>query len=403
MKVGILTYHWVANFGANLQTLSTINYIVKRGDEPIVINWIPEDLERYYTECTTTGQIETHKKFAHQYYKTTNICRNSTDIAEEIKNNHIDFVIIGSDAVLTYTPFIQRFKLSRRGLRYYKPIIDSDFPNPFWGDFASLVPNVPVALMSVSAQNTKYNLIVSSNRKKNFNDALQHFSFISVRDIWTRRMLNYLSDNTIVSTITPDPVFGFNYNHPAYFTKAQILAKFNLPEKYMLFTSSPDILKDEWMSQIESLFSDDGYRSFELPKPQGLQNLSLKNKIQLPISPLEWYYLIKYSGGYIGELMHPTLVSLHNSVPFFSLDTYGFKKGGKVDYESSKIYHILNRYGLLSNYYSILQHKNFPTPKEVFSAIKSFDFKKCEEKSGMMYEEYKVMMDGLFYQCLNGK
>lgn len=29
MKIGILTYHWVANFGANLQTLSTVCYLKK--------------------------------------------------------------------------------------------------------------------------------------------------------------------------------------------------------------------------------------------------------------------------------------------------------------------------------------------------------------------------------------
>ena len=283
MKVGILTYHWVANFGANLQTLSTFNYIRKRGDEPIVINWIPEDLENIYVQSTTPDQIETHKKFAESNYTTTRICRNSADIAEAIRKNHIDFVIVGSDAVLTYLPFIQRFELGRRGVKYYKPAIDSDFPNPFWGDFISLVPGVPVALMSASAQNTNYNLIISNSGKKKFNNALMQFSFISVRDIWTKKMLSYLSDNTINPTITPDPVFAFNYNHPVYFTKNQILEKFNLPEKYVLFTSSPKILNDEWMTKIEKLFSDDGYKSFELPKPQGSPNLVLKNKINLPL------------------------------------------------------------------------------------------------------------------------
>ena len=43
MKIGILTYHSVYNFGANLQVLSTVGYLKNNGFEPIVINWIPED------------------------------------------------------------------------------------------------------------------------------------------------------------------------------------------------------------------------------------------------------------------------------------------------------------------------------------------------------------------------
>jgi len=396
MKVGILTYHWVANFGANLQTLSTINYLIKRGDEPIVINWIPEDLENIYNKSITSEQIIVHKEFAEQFYTVTKICRNSVEIADEIRSNQIGFVIVGSDAVLAYIPVLERFKLSKRGLWYYKQAIDSDFPNSFWGDFISLTSKVPVALMSASAQHTKFHLIRSNSRKKEFNNALSQFSFISVRDIWTKKMVNYLTNNTIDPAITPDPVFAFNYNHPIYFTKEQIRKKFNLPKKYILFSAPPEILKDDWIFHIQKLFLNEGYTSIELPKPSGFQNMILNDKIFLPISPLEWYYLIKYSGGYIGELMHPILVSLHNSVPFFSFDTYGFKRGGKMKFESSKIFHILSKYDFLDHYYSVVHHDKFPTPPEVYNAIKYFDFKKCEEKSVMMYDEYKQMMEELF-------
>ena len=47
-KFGILTYHWVSNFGAQLQTLSTYKCIEKSGNMPIIINWIPDDLKKYY-------------------------------------------------------------------------------------------------------------------------------------------------------------------------------------------------------------------------------------------------------------------------------------------------------------------------------------------------------------------
>ena len=48
MKIGILTYHFVSNFGANIQTLSTFEYFRNVGHDPVIINWIPTDLEQYY-------------------------------------------------------------------------------------------------------------------------------------------------------------------------------------------------------------------------------------------------------------------------------------------------------------------------------------------------------------------
>lgn len=398
MKIGILTYHWVANFGANLQTLSTINYITQHGDEPIVINWIPEDLEKIYSEVTPSYQFDVHREFAETYYRTTEICRNSDDIAKEIKKNKIDFIIIGSDAVLTYSPFLSRFYLGRKGPGYNKPAKDSDFPNPFWGEFISSIPDVPVALMSVSAQNTKYNLIKSHSRKHAFSKALKQFTFVSVRDVWTKNMIGYLTKDSVDVTITPDPVFGFNYNHADYLSREHIMQKFRLPDKYILFSFSQWNTNRDWLSKTESLFEKGGYASYELPKPHGLSNLSLKNKIELPVSPLEWYYLIKYSGGYIGELMHPILVSIHNSVPFFSFDTYGYMKGGKPDNDSSKIYHIVSKCSLLDNYYSMFQ-KNYPKPENVYKSVINFDYKTCQDKSKSLYEEYRSMMETLYQQC----
>lgn len=41
--------------------------------------------------------------------------------------------------------------------------------------------------------------------------------------------------------------------------------------------------------------------------------------ITTPLPPLDWYALIKYAKGYIGENMHPIVVALHNAVPCFVL------------------------------------------------------------------------------------
>ena len=39
MKIGILTFYRVVNFGANLQALSTYRYLEKNGHTPVMINY----------------------------------------------------------------------------------------------------------------------------------------------------------------------------------------------------------------------------------------------------------------------------------------------------------------------------------------------------------------------------
>lgn len=390
MNIGILTYHWVANFGANLQTLSTYNYFKKKGYSPIIINWIPEDLEEIYNSLIPKEQLNEHKIFVETYLNTTNICRNDQDIANAIKENNITKVIIGSDAVLTYKAYLERIILTRKGPKYFKPAIDSDFPNPFWGSFKSLVPEVQIVLMSASAQNTNYKKIVSIKRKLQFKKHLQNFNKITVRDIWTQKMIQYLTNGKIIPVITPDPVFGFNQNHENYIEKDELLKKYHLPENYLLICIDKDIFSNDFILQIEEKFSKEGFVCFELPKPKGYSGIPIKNKINYPISPIDWYYLIKYSKGYIGELMHPLLVSLHNSVPFFSIDNYGFYKKGNLITSSSKIYSILKKFDFLSNYHPV-QSKDISVEK-ILSGIIDFNQAKCAEKSAIIYEEYSAMM-----------
>ena len=100
MKIGILTYHFVSNFGENLQTLSTFGYFQNVGHDPIIINWVPEDLEKYYEKVVPIEQNVAFHKFAKDRYSSiTKVCRNSLDIARVIEDENIELLVIGSDAV----------------------------------------------------------------------------------------------------------------------------------------------------------------------------------------------------------------------------------------------------------------------------------------------------------------
>ena len=397
MKIGILTYHWVANFGANLQTLSTFDYFKSKGIEVRVINWIPADLEQHYKKVASHEQIETHKEFRERYFEMTKLCRTSSDIAEVIMEEGIDIVVIGSDAVLTYVPFIKQIMLSKRGLIRNRPYSDSVLPNPFWGDFLDKV-NVKCALMSASAQNTDFHKTLLFFAKTKVDKLLDRIKYISVRDVWTQKMLAFLTKDKVIAPITPDPVFAFNNNTSGVIdpqVEKDIIDKFHLGNNYILFSVDNSILPDQWVLRFEQRADLKGYKVIELPRSMGEQHTILNNKIALPLNPLEWYYLLKNSSGYVGVLMHPILVALHNIVPVYSFDTYGFVKSNKLEFESSKIYHIMKRFDLLHNYYNVKSGNPLPESIDVLDAIMSFDKEKCSKMSYLMYLEYIEMMNNI--------
>ncbi len=392
--IGLLTYHWVSNFGAQLQTLSTIGYLQKHGYKTVVINWVPERLHNLYVEITSDKQLKAHQEFQHYYGTVSSICLNDDDICKVIEDYKIDSIIIGSDSVLTYKPFIDRYAIYKWGVKLVKPYEDNEFPSPFWGSFLNKL-EVPTAMMSVAAQNTNYKHIIF--RKKKFHRQLEKLKYISVRDIWTQKTIQYLTGNEIIPEITPDPVFAFNQNldEHLYINKESIKTKFGLPDNYVIISSSQNYFGDQWLETLIDLFHSSNCKVVSMPKAENTRFVPKADiNLQLPINPIEWYFIIKYSSGYVGELMHALLVSLHNSVPVFSIDNYGFIKNGIIDDSSSKISHILGYYGLSNNSFNVKQKRlNNPSADFVFERIVKFDREGCREISNSRLGEYNKMMN----------
>ena len=212
MKIGILTYHAACNFGAFLQLLSTVEYVRKRGDNPLVINWIPCDFEDDYKKRSKLEVRELYANFRSKYFNLTRLCRTSSEVAEVIRDNNIDAIIIGSDAVIQHHPLRERFHFPCRRIFYiYRPTSDRMYPNSFWGDFTNYDISVPLAMMSGASVDSKY-YFITGRTKERMKRSILRFSYFSVRDEWSRDMVQYITDNEISPSITPDPVFAFNYN-----------------------------------------------------------------------------------------------------------------------------------------------------------------------------------------------
>lgn len=396
MRIGILTYHSVFNFGANLQAYSSYSYLKNNGFTPIIIDYVPIELEQGYKKGNIETQANAHYEFVNAVMEQTNKCRNTTDVARAIEQYNIEGVLIGSDAVLQHKPLLARMYLTKKGIKFKPRRSNVIFPNPFWGSFIDeLKHKIPVSVMSASSQNMNFN-IVRGVTKRNIGKALKKFTHVTVRDDWTRQMVQYFTHGHLSPGITPDPVFAFNLNVKEQPGKEDILKKFGIDGKYVLFSfKHHDKVNKQWLYNSRDYLADNGYEAVYLTMPGGIVYNDLKmKKAAPPLSPIDWYALIKHANGYIGENMHPVIVAMHNAVPFFSFDTYGIVKYKYfVNEKSSKIYHILNKAGFIENRISTLG-KSYRPPnyKQVIDKVLNFNTEKCRKFSQAQQNAYIEMM-----------
>ena len=399
MKIGILTYHRACNFGANLQALSTCRYLKNHGYEPLFIDWITSEMERDYKRVTPTRELEVFTQFQNDNFPMTRLCRTAEDIASVVKEYDIRAIIVGSDAVLQIHPFLSRVNFPcRKIISISKPHPNTSCPNPFWGNFYELLDKkVPLCLMSASSQNSPFKSAMSGE-KKIAKAMLRQFAFLSTRDDWTSKMVYYLTDGEIVPEVTPDPVFAFNYNVTSQPSKEEILCKFNLPDKYALFCfHNNHTVSQEWLKEMRDKMEQRGIECVAFPFPQGIEFIHpFTKKVDLPLSPIDWYALIKYATYYIGDNMHPIVISLHNAVPCFSFDHYGRVRFRTfVNEKSSKIYHILNEFGHRNNRVSIKGRYKEPSADYVLQQLDSFNVEYVRKKAQSHLEVYRNMMQNI--------
>jgi hypothetical protein len=398
MKIGILTYHCVPNFGAQLQATSTVGYLKRKGHEPVILHWYPMDLEQMYVKKVPAQQIAIHNEYTNDKLPVSVLCRTEDELVNTIDSLNLDAVILGSDALFKYMPQSLRRFFNKRKLRFQDRKILSVFKfegNPFFGSFVNkLKHKIPVSAFSISSENCPY-VHMKQSEVMMIGESMRLFNRITVRDEWTKRMVELITGRKDI-VVTPDPVFSFNQN--LYFpipSKEDIIRKYKLPIKYVLVSFTRDYVNNKYIEEIANELKTKELEPVAFPMPENLFDAGIKTKIALPLDPIDWYALIKYSSGYIGERMHPIVVCLHNAVPFFSFDNYGVYEKTMIGLkklflnESSKIYHIVNKAGFDNCTYNYNSRKFKPKPKEVVLRIADFDVKKCE----MFSQDYQMQYE----------
>lgn len=413
MKIGVLTLLRVANFGANLQVLSTYNYLKNQGHEVVFLEYVSKNTLFYNKISELRGKIKTkvrdvqtleHYNFLEEQIPTQIYNLHSLrEVYAAIKANHIDAVLIGSDAVVQHWPLFSTLKLGKHRPFWIEPLQqERRFPNPFWG--CGFANEIPTAMMSVSSQNSKYNKFNKCVQKR-ISKQLSYMKYISVRDIWTREMMLYCNPKLNIK-LTPDPVFALNNNMSSHIpSEKYIRNKFNLPERYVLIGLRSQVLSIEQLNNLNTEMKKDGKECIAF-SIDGCYSYShnFSYTIPLPLSPLEWFALIKYASGYIGSNMHPIVSSLTNAVPCFSIDNWGATDffGKKISSSSSKVYDILKQYGLQDNWSQIEEGKCNAPVSYIIKKLKSFPIEQVKEISEKRYLIYNSMMQNII-EALNCK
>lgn len=395
MNIGILTFYKVANFGANIQGVSTYYYLKKIGYNPIFLNYVSVKTENSLEESYKKSvQTKAHIDFVNSYIENqTENLYNSEDVVAAIDKYHIDAIIIGSDAVVQHHPLLSRIHRGRRKPFYIShPAPERMFPNPFWG--CGFDDKIPTVMMSVSSQNSKYSQF-SKSLKSRMSKTLNNMKYISVRDTWTLNMMKAIGVNHDVK-VTPDPVFAFNYNAGHLVpSEDDIRKRFSLPKDYVLVSLHSQSLTLKTLDELNSMFKAVGKTCVAFPMPRGVRyQHHFDYEIKVPLSSIDWYALIKYASGYVGSNMHPIIVSLHNAVPCFSIDHWGTKDffNRTVRDGSSKVEHIMGVFGL-KNYVKPIDNDICNVEASVIvDAIQKFPCEHVRKVALDKYDEYLKMM-----------
>ena len=268
--------------------------------------------------------------------------------------------------------------------------------NPFFCDYyGELSRQIPIVAFSVSSQSCPY-YKMSEQEKEKMGRYLNNFKKITVRDQWTKQMVESVSGLGGIQ-ITPDPVFAFNQNcYIQIPTKEELFTRYSLPDHYALFSFPKGVLPEIYIQEIGTLLQKKGIEPVALAEPEGVGYDLFSRKVDLPLNPIDWYALIKNSDAYIGTRMHPIIVCLHNAVPFFSYDGNGtLDIHGSFNKTSSKIYDILALAGLDKNTYALNSREKVPNVDTVKNQLIFFNREKCQVFSNTMEQLYTKEISSL--------
>ena len=187
MKIGILTFHRPCNFGANLQAYTSSSYFQSLGHETYILNYVRET-DYAYAKHINHLQYKEHKCFVETKLPITREVNTANELRQLVIEKGIQLIVIGADAV-------------------WRNSQDNNIYFAQWVFEAPETSHIPVVSMSAAHMGNGFKNL-SPNKQNAIKQCLDRFRCITVRDTWTRDVINrdiYNGENKI-TLINPDPV-----------------------------------------------------------------------------------------------------------------------------------------------------------------------------------------------------
>ena len=346
MKIGVLTFHRPCNFGANLQAYSTFRYLSSLGHDVKVIDYI-RDVDTAYHNKVNESQYEAHRAFVQTRLPLTRKVTSDEELQKLVSSEKFNLIIIGSDAVWRELKGKDQYTFFAKWL----------FENP-------AISEIPVVSLSAAHMGNGFSSI-TKEQKEIIRKCLDSFSFITTRDEYTKNVINrriYDGENR-VDAVNPDPVFSLS----RFVDNEEWLNLGIESKKYYLMTlpknwatnGTTGRLRRLWFSSFTKIIHKRGYKTVELPTPEGVSGLKFDFSVSYPIDPIQWFLWIKNAKAFCGVRFHSIVSSISCGTPFFSLDTYG---------GASLKYFLLTRLGLLKNAFK------YDTKSKIFRLLRGTSF-----------------------------
>lgn len=321
MKIGILTFHRPCNFGANLQAYCSCQYFASLGCEVKVIDYV-RDADESYSNSIPRIQYEKHMQFICKNLPLTKTARNEKEMQEVVRGESFDLIVIGADAV-------------------WRCPKDNDIFFAKWLFEDEQLKHIPVVSLSAAHMGNGFQSL-SEQERGAIKEYIEGFSYITVRDDWTKTVVNrdLFSGKEVIKILNPDPVMMLNF-----FCKQNWGNQGQKSKGYYLMSLSTNWangrtgwLKCKWFNSFKSLVNKAGYQLVELPLPEGASGMPFDYTIPYPIDPLQWYLWLKNAKAYCGQRFHSIVSCISSGTPFFSIDVYGRSSSKKLFYNLMGLY-----------------------------------------------------------------
>lgn len=339
MKIGILTFHRPANFGANLQAYATTRLLQAAGHEVKVIDYL-RPVDRTYQTTIPQVQYKAHQKFVESHLPLTRQVYDESGIREVVIEERIEAIVVGADAVWRKPNDNNIFfcQWLRNDIRLKDVSIASLSPAHMGKGFKGLDPK---SLASIK-------------------EDLLRFDYITVRDSWTGYVINrdIFNGQGFKYLVNPDPVIMLSD-----FINNQMFDSEGLePKKYFLMTLPHNWcnggrlskLRHKWYMQFKRLVNDSGFSLVELPLPEGASGLHFDMTIKDGIDPIQWFLWIKNAKAFCGLRFHAIVSAISSGTPFYSMDSYGDNSRLSSILDLCKLHSLARKRDKMSKIYQLL-------------------------------------------------